>query len=243
MMSRTPIPCLLALGLLVLGGPGLAGPGDAKKKKTAKATKSSASSPRGARAIANTLKTRRVSFKFEKATLDQFVKYMRAATGINIFVNKARIERDGGDVDSIEIDLELQNVTALDAFKVALQGRELGFKVRGNVLVITSKKDVLGKPVLRIYSVAHLLVPLRDFPAPDIHLRPSGYIPPEPPEPEVQQTFESSDQLAELVRQFTGRETWEDEGVQITVFRNHLFVRTYPRVHREVAQFLARLPR
>ena len=126
--------------------------------------------------------------------------------------------------------------------KLALEGLELGFKLKGNVLLITSKKDALGKPVLKMYSVAHLLVAIRDFPARDMNIYPSSYEPPEDPEPEVQQTYESSEELAELVRNFTGKDTWEDEGVRIHVFRNHLFVRTYPAVHCEVARFLAMLP-
>jgi hypothetical protein len=96
--------------------------------------------------------------------------------------------------------------------------------------------------VLRIYSVAHLLVPIRDFPARDMNVYPSNYEPPEAEEPEVVQTYESSEELAELIRSFTGKDTWENEGVAIHVFRNHIFVRTYPGVHREVARFLAMLP-
>lgn len=232
------------IGLLVL--PAAAGPDTKDKTKTTKTTKTakkSVSSVRGARSIAETLQTRRISVKLEKASLDQFVKYLRAASGINIVVNKARIEKDGGDVDGIEIDIDLKNVRLVDAIKIALGGQELGFKIKGNVFLITSQKDARGKPVLRIYSVAHLLVPIRDFPAPDMNIYPSNYERPEPPEPEVRQTYESSEELAELVRSFTGKDTWEDEGVMITVFRRHLFIRTYPKVHGEVARLLARLPR
>ena len=217
----------LTLVALLLVAPALAGP-DAPRKK--------------ARSIANILTTRKISVDFKKATLDQFVKFIRTATGINIVVKKARIEKDGGDVDAIEIALEVKNVKVIDALKLALQGHELGLKVKGNILYITSKKDALGKPVLRIYSVAHLLVPLRDFPARDMNVYPSNYEPPEAEEPEIVQTYESSEELAELVRSFTGKDTWEDEGIAIHVFRKHLFIRTYPRVHREVARLLAMLP-
>jgi hypothetical protein len=224
-----------ALAVPVFAGPDKK---DAAKPKPKKAVPSVS----GPAAIVNMLRTRRVSVKMEKATLAQFVDYLRAASGINIVVNKARIEKDGGDVEGIEIDLDLENVTLANAIKVALGGLDLGFKIKGNVLLITSKKDARGKPVLRIYSVAHLLVPIRDFPAPDMNIYPSNYEPPEPPEPEVQQTYESSEELAELIRTFTGQETWEDEGVRITVFRRHLFIRTYPAVHAEIARLLAQLP-
>jgi len=217
----------LAALFALLVAPALAGPEATRKK---------------ARSIANILTTRTISVEFKKATLDQFVKFVRTATGINIVVNKARIEKDGGDVDAIEIALEVKNVKVINAIKLALQGHELGLKLKGTILYITSKKDALGKPVLRIYSVAHLLVPLRDFPARDMNVYPSHYEPPEAEEPEVVQTYESSEELAELIRNFTGKDTWENEGIAIHVFRKHLFIRTYPGVHKEVIRFLAMLP-
>ena len=236
----TGMKTLFAVALAAVAAlPAAAGP----KDKTSKAPKAKASTnASNARSVANVLETRRLSVKLEKATLKQFVDYVRAATGLNIVVNKARIDKDGGDVESIEITLDVKDVKVSDALKLALQPHDLGMTVKGNVLLITSKKDARGKPVLKIYSVAHLLVQIRDFPAPDVNIYPSNYEPPEPPEPEVQQTYESSEELAELIRQFTGRETWEDEGVNLTVFRKHLFIRTYPKVHTEIARFLAQLP-
>ncbi len=212
---------------------------DAKKAPAKPATNDRADR---AESVANLLLGRRLTVKFEKATIDQFVDHLRAATGINIFVHKGRMAKDGVDADAIQIDLDVKDVTAADLLKLAFAGVEVGFRIQGNVLVITSKKDARGKPVLRIYSVAHLLVPIRDFPGQDMNVYPSNYERPEPPEPEVVQTYESSEQLAELVRTFTGEGTWEDEGVRITVFRNHLFVRTYPGVHAQIQAFLDELP-
>jgi len=44
-----------------------------------------------------------------------------------------------------------------------------------------------------------------------------------------------------MVRNFVGTGTWEDEGVNIHVFRRHLFIRTYPKVHLQVSRFLQQL--
>ena len=226
-----------ALLLCLLALPGLAGP-QAKPTRKVRATRTRTGSVR------NLLASRVLPrVKFEKASLEKFVKYIRVSSGINIVVNKGRIDKDGGDVDAIEITLDVRNVTVGQALVLALEGLDLGFKIKGNVLIITSKKDALGKPVLKIYSVAHLLIPIRDFPAPDLNIYPSNYEPPEPPEPEILQTYESSEELAELIRNFTGADTWENEGVSIHVFRRHLFIRTYPAVHREIARLLAKLPR
>ncbi len=234
---------LLVLPLLLTA---LASAEDAPKKGPAPKPAAKAAPAAGrtekAESIVNLLQSRRLTVKLEKATVDEFVDHLRAATGINIFVHKARMTKDGVDPEGIRIDLDVKDVAAGDLLKLAFAGQEVGFRVQGNILIVTSRKDARGTPVLRVYGVAHLLVPIRDFPGQDMNVYPSNYERPEPPEPEVVQTYESSEQLAELVRTYTGEGTWEDEGVRITVFRNHLFVRTYPAVHGEIQRFLDELP-
>jgi hypothetical protein len=195
--------------------------------------------PRNKAELINTLKTRTVSVDFDKASLKQFVAFIRDATGVNIVVMHRQIEKDGGDPEAMEITLKVNNVKVIDVLRLVIDTNEgMGLAVKRNVLLITSKKASRGKPVLVIYNVADALIPIRDFPAPDMNIYGSNYEPPEPPEPEVNQAIESSDELAEMVRTFTGRDTWEDEKVGINVFRRHLFIRQYPHVHREIQRFL-----
>jgi len=201
----------------------------------------SEAAPSSARQLINLLQQRRISVDFKDASLDEVVKYVQAATGINIVVRKHKITADGGDPDAIEVNLKVRNVTVLDFLKLAFEPMDLGLAVRRNILLITSKKDARGKPVLRMYNVAHLLVQIRDFPAGDINVYPSNFEPPEAPEAEVHQAVESSEEIAELVRTFIGEGTWEDEGVAIHVFRKHLMIRTYPKVHLQVGRFLNQL--
>ena len=201
----------------------------------------SEAAPSSARQLVNLLQQRRISVDFKDASLDEVVKYVQAATGINIVVRKHKITADGGDADAIEVNLKVRNVTVLDFLKLAFEPMDLGLAVRRNILLITSKKDARGKPVLRMYNVAHLLVQIRDFPAGDINVYPSNFEPPEAPEAEVHQAVESSEEIAELVRTFIGEGTWEDEGVAIHVFRKHLMIRTYPKVHLQVGRFLNQL--
>jgi len=202
---------------------------------------SSEAAPTSARELVNLLQERRISVDFKDASVDAVVKYIQAATGINIVVRKAKITADGGDADAIEINLKVRNVTVLDLLKLAFEPMDLGLAVRKNVLLITSKRDARGKPVLRLYDVAHLLVQIRDFPAADINVYPSGFEAPEAPEPEIHQAVESSEEIAELVRTFIAEGTWEDEGVAIHIFRKSLMIRTYPKVHLQVSRFLNQL--
>ena len=42
----------------------------------------------------------------------------------------------------------------------------------------------------------------------------------------------------DLIRDNTGKETWEDEGVSLSGNERYLVVRQYPTVHREIAGLL-----
>ena len=200
-----------------------------------------AAAPSSAQELLRLLEGRRITVEFKGASMDDVVKYVRAATGINIVVDKRAIEKEGGDVEAYEFEMEVRNVSVRDFLKLAFEPQDLGLAIRKNILLITSKKAARGKPVLRMYDIAHLLVQIRDFPAPEINLFPSDYEYPEPDEPEIHQAVESSDEVAELVRNFTGQDTWEDEGIRLNVFRRHLFIRQYPHVHRQIGRFLLQL--
>ena len=199
------------------------------------------SAPSSASELVNLLQTRRISVDFKGASLDDVVKYVQAATGINIVVKKATIAKAGGDADAFEVHLKVRDVSVLDFLRLAFEPQDLGLAVRKNILFVTSKQDARGKPVLRMYDIAHLLIQIRDFPAPDINVYPSSMEPPEPPEPEVHQAVESADEVAEMLRNFIGEGTWEDEGVNLHVFRRHLFIRQYPSVHAQIGRFLQQL--
>ncbi|MEE8107242.1 MAG: hypothetical protein V3T86_17030 [Planctomycetota bacterium] len=230
---------LLALSVSAVS---VAGPGPSSTKPK---TKSKASKARTTRkqyeSLVNKLTTRKITVKLENRPLKDFLKFVRVAADINIVIDRSALRKENIDPDAIEIDMDLRNVKVIDALKIGLEPLKLALKVKGNVLLVTTKKAARGKPVLVVYSVATLLFPIRDFPAPDMNLHPSGYERPEPEEAEVHQAIESADELAELVRQFSGQETWEDEGIQITVFRRHLFIRQYPGVHRQIARLLRQL--
>ncbi|MFQ5844432.1 MAG: STN domain-containing protein [Planctomycetota bacterium] len=184
------------------------------------------------------LKELRVNLALKQASLEAFVDYCRKASGLNFVVRKHVIRKEI-DLDAIEITIRLRNVSLADALRLVLEQHGLAAVVRRNIVTITTRRDARGKPVLRIYEVAEIVMPIRDFPAPDINLYPSSYEPPEPPEPEQHVAVDTTDELAELLHQFTGKDTWEDEGIQLMVFRRHLVIRQYPGVHREIARFLA----
>jgi len=241
-MRTLAVLLVFSVSAVSVAGPGATATKPKAKSRAAKSrTFNSRTTRKQYESLINKLTTRKITIKLEKRPLKDFLKFVRVAADINIVLDKPALLKEDIDSEAIEIDLDLRNVKVIDALKIALQPLELALKVKGNVLLITTKKAARGKPVLVVYSVATLLFPIRDFPAPDMNLRPSGYEQPEPEEAEVHQAIESADELAELVRQFAGQETWENEGIQITVFRHHLFIRQYPDVHRQISRLLKQL--
>jgi hypothetical protein len=183
------------------------------------------------------LRTRRISVDFRKVPLETFLQYIRTATGVNV-VLKRNVVAKQIDLEAVEITLKVQDLPAADALTLALEPLDLAFRAERNVLYVTTKRDSWGKPLLVLYSVADLLAPVVDFPAPDI-----GIMDPEEelPEPEVHRAVESVEELAERIRRFTGGGTWEDSEVRLTPLEDKLFIRQFPHVHREIRDLLAAL--
>lgn len=190
------------------------------------------------RSVLNRLTDMRVTVTLKKAPLTAFVDYLRKATGINFVIRKHVINKES-DLDSMEVTIDIKDVRVVDALILVLDQFELTAKIRKNVVLITTKKDARGKPVLVIYEVADIVTPIRDFPGSDINLHPSGYEPPDEPEPEMHATVDTTDELAEMIRQFCAADTWEDEGVRIFIYNKRMIIRQYPAVHHKITRFLA----
>ncbi len=210
---------------------------EAKPKVTARVAPKRGKS---AKSVANRLTDMRVTVKLKDAPLTTFVDYLRKATGINFVIRKHVINKES-DLDSMQVTIDLKDVRVVDALVLVLEQFELSAKIRKNVVLITTKKDARGKPVLVIYEVADIVTPIRDFPAPDINLHPSDYQPPDEPEPEMHATVDTADELAEMIRQFCAADTWEDEGVRIFVYNKRMIIRQYPAVHHKIIRFLAQV--
>ena len=181
------------------------------------------------------LKDRRVNFDLKERHLRDVLKFLSDFSGVNIIISPVlTAELDDHDMD---VTLKLSKVTVWNALVIILELKNLKLVYRYGLLMVTTPKDARGKPKLRIYSIGDLTVKIRDFPAPDIQIRPSGF---EFDEPEVNEheAFADPDFIQDLVTQNCGEETWEDEGVSISVSSRRMVVRQYPGVHREIERLL-----
>lgn len=186
------------------------------------------------------LAERQVNIDFDDLPLQEAVKFFTDATGVNLVVTPALYE--ARDKDDLRLTLSLKRVSVSTALTIIMELKDLASVYRHGVIMITTPKDARGKPVLRLYSISDLTFRIRDFPAPDLMLRPSGaedFGAIGGTEEEGKEfAFADPEFIMDLVSENTGNGTWEDDGVRISTNERFLVVRTYPSVHREIGRLL-----
>jgi hypothetical protein len=177
-----------------------------------------------------------VSVTFEGTTLADAVDYLGAVTGMNLMIGPA-LRKDGA-ADAIRFDLRLRKVTAKQVLDLMVSGRDLGIGFQNGVVTVTTLRESRGKPVLRLYPIGDMLLPIRDFPAPDLILRPAGAERTAEEPTETKHPYGDADEILAMVRDHTGSGTWEDEGVSASAMGDWIVVKQYEEVHAEIARLM-----
>ena len=187
-----------------------------------------------------TLDETQVSVDCKEKPLAEILKFFSTFTGVNLMISPVLLEDT--DDQELEITLSLNKVSVRTALNIILELKGLALVYRHGLLMVTTPKDARGKPVLRLYSIGDLTMKIRDFPAPDLLLRPAGA---EDfgnigggDEEGREHAFADPEAILDLVTENTGSGTWEDDGVRASVNQRFLIVRTYPTVHRQIAGLL-----
>jgi hypothetical protein len=178
-----------------------------------------------------------VDVAFEGVTLAEAAQFLGRVGRMNVLVSP--LLRAPGDEALPRIDLRLRRVSLRQFAELCAKLTSTRLVLRDGILLFTTPADARGKPVLRIFALAELTMRLRNFPGPDLMLRPAGAEFEPEKESDVESAFDDPQAVVELLRRFTGEGTWEDEGVSIAADERRLIVRQYPEVLREIGRFLA----
>ena len=178
---------------------------------------------------------------FEEATLQDFVKWLRLATGHNVVIRRLALAKAGIDLEDIRITMTLEDVTVAHLLKLALEPYDLAPLVKGNVLYVTTRADALGRPVTRLYAISHITWTKTDFIAPEINLRPSDYSPADDYEPErivEDDPLNSGDAVADLLQEIVAPGEWDNEGWGIRATDRYLVVKAPRAIQAQVDRAL-----
>lgn len=179
----------------------------------------------------------RVSVDFRGTPMADVLEVLRGATGLNLIA-----------VEGLQtsVTLSVRDVSAKSALRLILQPAGLGAKIEGGAVVIRSRQALEGAVTLRIYDVRSRLVKVRDFPGPRMELAGPGPICGIGCFPffdEYSPTGITEDLLVDLIRAHTGGASWDQNPRAALSLRSGLLTVTQtPRVHREIEDFLGRLP-
>jgi hypothetical protein len=222
------LPALLAAVVLGVAAPAVVGvPASAAPADPARTA-----------ALERILQTRRLkNVSFKETSFDDFLTYMRIATGLNFMPKQAVLKKADIDTTTIKVTIQLDDVTVATVLELALDAHALVAKPEGNIVFVTTKADALGPPVLVIYPTSHLTWTKTDFVGPDIDLHPSNYTPIEDPVEEKvveDDPFSDPQHIVDLVKQMVDA-PWDTEGWSIVANKQFMTVKAPRTVQARVA--------
>jgi hypothetical protein len=224
-MRRLALACAVLVATVTLAGaggvPASAAPGDAAREAAL-------------RAALETKRLAEVSFQVTK--LEDVLKYLRIATGLNFAIKRLPVQKAGIDVDMVTATITLEDVSVSTLLGLVLDPHGLVAKPVGNVVMITTLADALGPPVLVLYPITQLTWTKTDFHGPTLDLTPSGFVEPEEPEKAVEDDpMTDPSHIVDLVKQMVTA-PWDTEGWTITATKQLLSVKAPRSVQHDVAR-------
>ena len=165
------------------------------------------------------------------------LQFLRVATGFNFVIRHDVIQKAGIDLDTVRTKLDLDDVSVGLVLALVLEPHGLAAKVEGNIVFVTTKADLLGKPRLVLYPISQLTWKKVDFHGPDLDLHPSDFHADEPVEETVVEDdpFLDPQHVVDLVKEMVDA-PWDTEGWSIRATTQFLMVKAPRSVQREVAR-------
>jgi Flp pilus assembly secretin CpaC/tetratricopeptide (TPR) repeat protein len=125
--------------------------------------------PEWANAIRRKL-DRKVSFEFVDTPLSEAVTFLQTLTKVNMILDPRALEANG----DTPINLKVTNMTLQLALDWILKLADLDYALRDSALFISTRENLKGDVVLRIYDVRDLTEQVPDFAGPDLQLEVGG---------------------------------------------------------------------
>jgi type II secretory pathway component GspD/PulD (secretin) len=203
-------------------------------------TDASPASSADLRGILNRLKSTQINVNFDETGLDEVLKLIGRFTNVNIIVSPKL--RNEAPVEELRVSLKLTRISAYEALRIILEFKDLGIVYRHRVLMVTTKEDARGKPVLRMYAISDLTFTIRDFPGPEMELRPAGAeFDTDEEVTQREDPFTDPEFISDLIKSNVEPASWEDDKVSIQATSKFLLVRQSPAVHAKISRLLSLL--
>ncbi|HPY74187.1 MAG: hypothetical protein KBC30_06365 [Planctomycetes bacterium] len=195
------------------------------------------------RIIRERLESETMDMDFTEAPLPEVVDYLRNTTGINIIIDP-EVFKEYPEEDSLKVDLTLNKAKISSILNLILSLKDLAYRITNGVLVISTKKRIVDKPVLRLYNVRDLTGKLKDFPGLNMSLSTderdettiSGALLGQ--EETGREAAITEEQLTELIKSNIAKASWDLGDCSIETRHGTLIVRQVEDVHQQIDSLL-----
>ena len=106
--------------------------------------------------------SRDVSLHFDTAPLAEVIKRLASLAEVNIVLDPAGLDEEGV-TSNTSVSINVEAIRLRSALNLLLEPLRLGYTIKDDVLKITSHMRQQGELTTRSYSVADLVIPIRDF--------------------------------------------------------------------------------
>ena len=174
------------------------------------------------------------------AALASVAKYLQAQSGVNFQVSTLVYDEIGEDEVAVDLAVSERSVTQiLDMIALLTEG--MSWKIEDGVVLFVTDGEMTGGQVSATYSVADLVTPIPDYPAPDINIAPSDGLPiPDEDLPERESNVIGTGELEELIMNNIAPNSWGDDpanSIRVTE-KGTLVVSQTPEVQGKIKDLL-----
>ncbi|HEV8002887.1 MAG TPA: hypothetical protein VGP63_23585, partial [Planctomycetaceae bacterium] len=111
--------------------------------------------------------SRAVSLHFDKTPLVEVINHIQKIADINVVLDAAALAEEHVPT-STEITISVDGITLRSALNLILDPLQMGYTIKDEVLLITSRLKQQGTTVLLTYPVADLVIPISNTPLPPV---------------------------------------------------------------------------
>lgn len=183
----------------------------------------------------------KVTLEFRDTPLADVVDFIRDVAAVNILIDASVRDRYGAD--PVKVTLSVKDLPLRSALNLVLEPRGLTLRYRDGVLMVMTGVEANKDLNMEVYDVRDLLMPIRDFPGPEISLasfaegKAGVVIAPEEGPPPITEDF-----IVEMVKKHCGKDTWDVNPKTSANLHNGLLIVTQtPAVHKQVRELLGKL--
>lgn len=196
------------------------------------------------KAVRERLESETMDMDFADAPLAEVVDYLRNTTGLNIIIHPD-VSKEFPDEDSLKVNLTLNNAKISSILNLILSLKDLAYSISNGVLIISTQKRMVEKPIVRLYNIRDLTGKLNDFPGIDMTLstdeRSEDQISGATfKEEEIKEstTTMTEEQLTELIKNNIGKATWDAGDCSVETRPGTLIVRQTESIHKQIDSLL-----